>query len=273
MTSASGIAARTPAAIPAAAWAAERLRLNELGATATFIATNSMTCGALGRIHSGRPPALYFQTPPSVAEERGGPRRGQLSPPRLNAMWSFRPDSLRPSPGVLLPNASQRGRGDGLARGGDYCPRRALINRDRPVLVLGRVAADRAEVDALQLLCELAHLARANTAPVDLDHRRDLRAGAAQEQLIAGVQLGAVDAAFDHSLAQLFLDHRHQQGPGDAFEDVVGDGWRHEDAVLEHEQVLGRTFGNVAVDSEDDRLVETGLNSLGFRQRRLRVRT
>src|SRR6266851_4029498 len=132
MTSASGLAARTPLAIAVAASAAERLPLNELGATTIFIAAYSMP------------------------------------------MWSLRPDSFRPSPSVLLPNASQRGRGEGLVRGGENCPRRALINGNCPVLVLCGLAADRTEVDALQLLRELADLARADGSAVDLDDRRYL---------------------------------------------------------------------------------------------------
>ena len=45
-------------------------------------------------------------------------------------------------------------------------------------------------------------------------------------------------------------------GPRDALEDVVGHRWGDEDAVANHEQVLGRTLRDVAVGGEDDRLVE-----------------
>src|SRR5437868_13494682 len=44
------------------------------------------------------------------------------------------------------------------------------VNRNGPVLVLRRVAADGAEVDVLQLLRELADLAVADGPMVDLDH-------------------------------------------------------------------------------------------------------
>src|SRR5256886_3966980 len=53
---------------------------------------------------------------------------------------------------------------------------RLLIDRDRPVLVLRRLAAHGAEVDVLELLRELAHLAVADGPAVDLHDRRDLRA-------------------------------------------------------------------------------------------------
>src|SRR5213080_2919019 len=73
-----------------------------------------------------------------------------------------------------------------------------LVNGDRPVLVLRQLAADGAEVDVLELLRELPHLAVADRPPVDLDDRRDLRARAAQKQLVARVELGAVDAPLLH---------------------------------------------------------------------------
>ena len=43
-------------------------------------------------------------------------------------------------------------------------------------------------------------------------------------------------------------------------------------AVFEHEQVLGRALGDVAVDGQHDRLVKPRLDRLGLRERRLRVR-
>src|SRR5665811_943674 len=55
----------------------------------------------------------------------------------------------------------------------------------------------------------------------------------AQQQLVTGVKLRAVDAALDHGQTELVFDQSYQQGSRDAFEDVVGDGWRHEGAVLD----------------------------------------
>ena len=74
---------------------------------------------------------------------------------------------------------------------------------------------------------------------VDLDDGRDLGTGSAEEQLVARVELGAVDAALNDILAKVFFDQSHDQRARDAFEDVIGDWRRHENAVLEHEQVLG----------------------------------
>src|SRR3989442_15754691 len=80
--------------------------------------------------------------------------------------------------------------GDGRSKSGLGITSVFLVNRDRPVLVLGGVAADGAEVDVLELLREFPDLAVADRAPVDLDHRRDLRSGAAQQQLVTCVDLG-----------------------------------------------------------------------------------
>src|SRR5436309_740355 len=148
----------------------------------------------------------------------------------------------------------------------------SLVNGNGPVLVLRRLAAHGAEVDALQLLGEFAHAAVADGPSVHLDHRRDLRARAAQQELLARVELGAVDAALDHGLAELFADHAHDQLARHALEDVIGDGRRDEDAVLVHEEVLGRALRHVPVDGQHYRLVVACLDRFCFGERRLRVR-
>src|SRR5438105_4072932 len=187
-----------------------------------------------------------------------------------------RPDSFRPSPDMtssrqMLPATEGYLWGPRDAVAGGPPPPVPLIDRDRPVLVLGRVATHRAEIDVLQLLRELTDLAVADRTAVDLDHRRDLSTCSAQQKLLARVELGPVDASFHHWQAELVLDHFHQQGPGDAFEDVVGDRGRDERAVLEHEQVLGRTLGDVAVDGQHYRLVESTLDRFRLGECRLRV--
>src|SRR5213596_1834027 len=146
-----------------------------------------------------------------------------------------------------------------------------LVDRDRPVLVLRRLAAHGAEVDVLELLRELAHLAVAHGPAVDLHDRRDLRAGSTQEQLVAGVELGAVDASLEHRQVELFPHAPHREFPRHALEDVVGHGRGDERAVLEHEEVLRGAFGNMTVDGHHDRLVEAVFDGLRLRQRRLRV--
>src|SRR5438034_8627957 len=87
----------------------------------------------------------------------------------------------------------------------------SLVNGNGPVLVLRRLAAHGAEVDALQLLGEFAHAAVADGPSVHLDHRRDLRACAAKQQLLARVELGGGGAALDHNIKEIIADHEHDQ--------------------------------------------------------------
>src|SRR6266567_7633579 len=125
----------------------------------------------VGRIHSGRPPSVYHQTPPEDVCNGGGSTGEACLPPctftrrlPVGRIHSGRPPSVyhqTPPEDVW----QRRGfHGGGL-------PPRVLIDRDRPVLVLWSLAADRAEVDALQLLRELAHLAVADGPAIYLDHR------------------------------------------------------------------------------------------------------
>src|SRR5438067_11018676 len=90
------------------------------------------------------------------------------------------------------------------------------VDADRPVLVLGVLAPHRAEVELLELLGELADASTAHIAVVDFDDRGDLGAGAAEEQLLACVELRPVDAPLDHGQAQLVTDHPYQQVARDA---------------------------------------------------------
>src|SRR5438067_9981087 len=145
-----------------------------------------------------------------------------------------------------------------------YLAGRRLIDRKRPGCVLRAVAADRPEVDALELAGELADLAVADRPAVDLDHRRDLCAGAAEEELVAGVQLGAVDRSLDDLLSELVADQLDQQPAGHSLQDVVGDRWSDEDAVLVHEEVLGAALRDVPIGGQHDRLVEAVLLGLGL---------
>src|SRR5260221_14372906 len=81
-----------------------------------------------------------------------------------------------------------------------------LVDGNRPVLVLLGLAPHGAEVDVLQLLRELADLAVSDWTAVHLYDRRDLSPGAAQQELLAGVELRAVDASFDDGHTKLILD-------------------------------------------------------------------
>ena len=62
--------------------------------------------------------------------------------------------------------------------------------------------------------------------------RRDLRAGAAEEDLVGDVQLGAVDRALDDGHAELLAHQRHDRVARDAFEDVLGDRRRDQSTPL-----------------------------------------
>src|SRR5438105_11989880 len=115
------------------------------------------------------------------------------------------------------------------------------VDRQRPVSVLGVVASDGLEVDLLQLLGELAHPPVRDRPAVHLDHRRDLRPGPAEEDLVADVELRAVDASLDHGHLQLLTDQPDHQAAGDPLQDVVGDRRGREHAVLQDEEVLGRS--------------------------------
>src|SRR2546428_12752637 len=108
-------------------------------------------------------------------------------------------------------------RGIGPARG--RSPHPESIDGDSPVLELRRVAAHGVEVDALQLLRELPDLARAPPPAVDLDHRWDLGSGPGEEQLVACVKLGSVDAPLHHVLCHLAPDQTRYQRGGHGFDD------------------------------------------------------
>ena len=64
------------------------------------------------------------------------------------------------------------------------------------------------------------------------------------------------------------LEHRVA---GDALEDVVVDGRRHDDTVTDHEQVRGRCLGGVAAGREHERLVEAVELGLALLERHVHV--
>ena len=73
---------------------------------------------------------------------------------------------------------------------------RPLLDRREPVAVLGQAAADRVEVAVADEPRRSGPISPDADRPVvDLDDRRDLDAGPAQEHLVGDVQLGAVDRA------------------------------------------------------------------------------
>src|SRR5215471_5345286 len=70
-----------------------------------------------------------------------------------------------------------------------------LVDRGEPLAVAGLVTAHGAEVDLLEAARQTAGTSIAYGAAIDLDDRRHLGARAAQEQLVAGEELGAVNRA------------------------------------------------------------------------------
>src|SRR6266567_1566795 len=62
----------------------------------------------VGRIHSGRPPSVYHQTPPEDVCNGGGSTGEACLPPCTFTQVARRPDSFRPSPKRVPPDASRR---------------------------------------------------------------------------------------------------------------------------------------------------------------------
>src|SRR5437899_9704924 len=97
-----------------------------------------------------------------------------------------------------------------------------LVDRGQPVAILWPPAAHRLEVAILDGSRDRPDRAGAHRPVVDFDHRADLDAGAAQQDLVGHVQLGAVDRA-GFRLEPLVLRKLHDRLAGDPFEDVVID--------------------------------------------------
>ena len=83
---------------------------------------------------------------------------------------------------------------------------------------------------------------------------RQLSTRPAQEDLVGGVQLGAVDGALDHRNAEIAA-HGDDVLSSDPLEDVVGPGRGDQDAVPDDEQVLGAPLADMAVLGQHDGLV------------------
>src|SRR5688572_30767986 len=136
-------------------------------------------------------------------------------------------------------------------------PRRLLIDGSEPVTIRGNLPAYRVEVGPRHLTRDRAGPAVADLAPVDLDDRADLGAGAAQEDLVGDVQLGTVDRALDDLVPHVGPRDVDEPAARDALEDVVGHGRRDEDTPLDYEQVLGAALADVPIGGQDDGLVES----------------
>src|SRR5439155_26653328 len=144
------------------------------------------------------------------------------------------------------------------------------VDGRQPVHELLYLAVDRGEVEVLEGASDLAHLALTDGPAVDLRHRSDLDAGAAQEDLVGDVELGAVDAPLHDRHPELRRE-LEDGTPRDADQDVVGDGGCDELAAHHQEDVGGAALGDVPVAGEQDGLVEACLLGVGDGQRRVDV--
>src|SRR5687768_13696017 len=84
-----------------------------------------------------------------------------------------------------------------VAGGTQPARRRLLVDRGEPAAVGRQSATHRVEIGPGQIPGDLARAPSSDAPAVDLDHGADLRAGAAQEDLVGTVQLGAIDRALD----------------------------------------------------------------------------
>src|ERR1051326_7862388 len=82
------------------------------------------------------------------------------------------------------------------------------IDRRAPFRVIGDLAAHDREIFLLERAGELARLTVADGLPVDREDRLDLVAGAAEEGLLGGIELGAVDL----SLCWLAMQDENPRG-------------------------------------------------------------
>src|ERR1700686_3075142 len=148
---------------------------------------------------------------------------------------------------------------------------RRSVDGRQPGTVLGATSPHDLEIELLQPVDHRPHLAVTNWPPVDIDHRRDLRAGAAQEDLVGDVKLRPVDGALHDLEVQLGAQQLDHGEPGKALENIVRGGRCKHLAVTDQEDVLGAAFADMAFVGQHDRLVKTVFHGLRFGERRVDV--
>src|SRR5713226_5108041 len=119
--------------------------------------------------------------------------------------------------------------------------------------MLGVTPSDDVEEGVLQVTGDRAWLASADGAIIHLADRRQLSGRAGHEHLVGDVELVAGEPFFHHGQTALAAD-LHDRVAGDPFEDRGQRRGLH-DAVAHEEDVLPRTFGDVALGVQQDRLV------------------
>src|SRR5688500_6468630 len=101
-------------------------------------------------------------------------------------------------------------------------PRAHRINRGAPVQILGAAAGDGGEVEVFEPLGDGSDIPVGNRTMIDVQHRRDVRGGAGQEDLVGEVQLVAGDGALNGADAELVTSQPDDGVARDAHEDVLG---------------------------------------------------
>src|SRR3989442_9246368 len=131
-----------------------------------------------------------------------------------------------------------------------------LVGRCPPLRVPHVDAAHQVDVRRRDRPGDRPHLAGADREAIDRRHRGDLVAAPAQESLVGGVQLCAVDLALHHVHADdvggHVLDDRRAR---DGLEDVVAGGGRAEPPLADHEERGAGALGDAAAPVQEDRLV------------------
>ena len=127
--------------------------------------------------------------------------------------------------------------------------------RGEPGAVVRVLAPDDAKVALLQGAGQRADAAVADRDAVDREDRHDLLTRAAPEQLVGGVELGAVDRALDHRAADRRRRDLEHRVAGDALEDVARQIRRVQAPVPGDEQAGARALRHLAGGGQHDHAV------------------
>src|ERR1700692_4899361 len=144
-------------------------------------------------------------------------------------------------------------------------------DRGQPVRVAVVLSLADGEVEVLELAGQRPGRPRADGALIDLDDRRNLGAGPAEQDLIGDVKLTAVDPALDDLDTELVTRKRHQHRAGDALNDVLRCGRSDQAAAPDDEEILRAPLTDVALLGHEDRLVEPIEKCLGLGERAVDV--
>ncbi len=98
-------------------------------------------------------------------------------------------------------------------------------------------------------------MAGANGAVIDLDYRSDLRACAAENDLVGSIQFGAVNLAFAGNQAQFTPGQLDDCGAGNAQENIFGGRRGNQFAIDDQEDVLSAALGDMSLVCEHNRFI------------------